>query len=119
MGFLSNLFNNASSGGNPYPYAIALTADGTEVAQSFLKHLEEAYGVNNRNYSQFFDVVTGPQGNQNIKEWFRRFTKEELLGHNYADWLETCTKICFEPQGANVLTDAGLTKFCKAVQDLL
>ncbi len=70
-------------------------------------------------YCKFFDIIMGAQGISTMKMWYKRFTEEELIGHNYADWLESCAIICFEPQGTKVLTDAGLTKLCKEVQNLL
>lgn len=122
MGFLSNMLGGmlSGAGGNrdPYPHGIMMTSDSEVLAKSFLNHLEVVMDAD-RNYSKFFDVIMGQQGIATMKMWYKRFTKEEIMGHNFADWLESCAIICFEPQGTKVLTDAGLTKLCKEVQNLL
>lgn len=124
MGFLSNLFSGysttfTSSGTrDPYPNGIPLTSDKSEVAEMFLKYLDLAY-QDDPNYSRFVPVMTSPRGIDMMKKWFEKFTYEELIGHNFADWLETSTKICFESSGSSRLTDKGITNLCKEVQKLI
>lgn len=122
MGLLSNFLGEILSGTGGsrerYPNGIFMTSDKEAVARAFLQHLEEVLDADG-NYSRFFDIIKGPQGISTMKMWFKRFTEEELFGHNYADWLKHCTILCFENQGTKVLTDAGLTKLCKEVQNLL
>ena len=118
MGILSNLFSVPQKLKDPYPDAIPLTADKEKVTEMFLKYLDLAY-QDDPNYGNFNIIMKSPKGISLMKTWFTKFTEEELIGHNFAVWLQDCTKICFEPKNSKHLTDNGIIALCKEVQKLL